>query len=117
MMVSIAVLLVAVMGAMSSQLSSMNLLRSSRETNTAMSDLQVALEEMLATPQAIDIPVQFPGGAPIAAYTNLNLNAESVVPTYPSGTVSDPLEIVLVMTWNDWRGRPRQARLATMVAQ
>jgi hypothetical protein len=64
--------------------------------------------------------VLFPAATPIAAFTNLNLTNESIVPAYPgvgAGPMPDPLEIVLVMTWNDWRGRPMQARLATMVTE
>jgi hypothetical protein len=121
MMLAISVLLIAVMAAMSTQASSMNLLRSSEETTTAMSDLRVAMEEMLVTPQVANIPVVFPAATPIPAYTNLNLQGESIVPTYPGmgggGPVPDPLEIVLTMTWADWRGRPRQASVATMVTQ
>jgi prepilin-type N-terminal cleavage/methylation domain-containing protein len=120
MMLAISVLLIAVMAAMSTQASSMNLLRTSEETTTAMSDLHVAMEELLVTPQVANIPVLFPAATPIPAYTNLNLPNESIVPTYPGmggGPVPDPLEIVLTMTWNDWRGRPRQTSVATMVTQ
>jgi hypothetical protein len=119
-MLAISVLLVAVMAAMSTQVSSMNLLRSSEEMTTAMTDLHVAMEEILATPQVANIPVVFPAATPIPAFTGLNLQGQSIVPTYPgagAGPVPDPLEIVLTMTWNDWRGRAMQASVATMVTQ
>ena len=119
-MLAISVLMIAVMAAMSSQGSSMNLIRASRESNTAMSDLQVAMEDILLTPQVIDIPVNYPAGQPIPEFTNLNLGGQTIVPTYPGaagGVVPDPLEIVLVINWNDWRGRAMSSRLATVVAQ
>ena len=118
-MLAISVLLIAVVSAMSSQVSSMNLLRASKESNTAMTDLEMAMEEVLLTSQD-DIPVEFPPGQPIPDYTTLNLGGETIVANYPGivgGIVPDPLEIVLTMTWNDWAGRPRSSRLATMVAQ
>jgi hypothetical protein len=119
-MIAISVLLIAVMAAMSTQVSSMNLIRASEESNTAVSDLHVAMEELLVTTQVANIPVLFPAATPIPAFTNLNLGGETVVPTYPgmgAGPVPDPLEVILTLTWNDWRGRPRQARVATMVTQ
>ena len=119
-MLAISVLLIAVMAAMSTQVSSMNLLRSSEEMTTAMTDLHVAMEELLVTPQIANIPVVFPAATPIPAFTNLNLDGESIVPTYPgvgAGPVPDPLEIVLTLTWNDWRGRAMTASVATMVTQ
>jgi prepilin-type N-terminal cleavage/methylation domain-containing protein len=122
LMLAVSVMLIAIMAAFSSQLSSMNLLRASRESNTAMTDLQTAMEEVLLQP--IDnIPAAgfYPSGQPIAAYTNLNLPTETITPTYPTfgglGPVPDPLEIVLTMTWQDWRGRPMTAQLATVKAR
>jgi len=120
LMVAASVLLIAVMAALTSQLSSMNLVRASRESNTAMTDLQTAMEEVLFDP--IDqIPLLHPGGQALPNYTNLNLTNQTIVATYPTyggaGPVPDPLEIVLTMTWLDWRGRPMTARLATVKAR
>ena len=117
-----SLLLIGVMAAFSSQLSSMNLSRASRESNTAMTDIQTAMDEVLLQP--IDqIPTAgfYPPNQPIAAYTNLNLNGETVTPSYPNyggvGPVPDPLEIVLSMTWKDWRGRRMAIQLATVKAR
>jgi len=115
-LLAMSVLLIAVVAAISSQITSMNLVRSTRESNTAMADLQTAMEELLVE-DAEELPFNFPPGTPLAPFTNLNLNGESIVPTYPGwggGPVTDSIQIVLTMTWNDWRGRPMQMRLATM---
>ncbi len=121
-MLAASVMLVSVMAAVSSQLTSMSLLRASSESNTAMTDLQTAMEEVLLQP--IDnMPTAgfYPPGQPIAAYSNLNLNGETITPTYPTyggvGPVPDPLELILTMTWQDWRGRPMTAQLATVKAR
>jgi len=120
MMIAIVVLLVAVLSAVSSQVTSVNLLRTNKESNAAMADLQTAMEGILL--DTIDeIPVNNPAGQPIAAFAGLNLPNERIVPTYPNvivgGATPDPLEIVVDMTWSDWRGRPRSLRLATMKAR
>ena len=119
-MLAASVMLIAVMAAFSSQVSSVNLLRASRESNTAMADLQTAMEEVLV--RTIDnMPVVHPPGQAIPAYTNLNLTNQTITPSYPTyagvGPVPDPLEIILTMTWQDWRGRPMTAQLATVKAR
>jgi type II secretory pathway pseudopilin PulG len=120
-MIAISVLLIAVLAALTSQVSSMNLLRATRESNAAMSELTAAMEEVLLE-QIDDMPLaaNFPAGQPIANYTGRALTNEAIVPTYPGfagGPVPDPLEIVLTMTWSDWRGRPMSLQLATMKAR
>ena len=115
-MLAVSVMLIVVVAAISSQIASMNLVRSTRESNTAMSDLQTAMEDLLVE-SAEDLPFNVPQNVPIAAFTNLNLNGETIVPSYPGwggGPVTESIQIVLTMTWNDWRGRPMQMRLATM---
>jgi prepilin-type N-terminal cleavage/methylation domain-containing protein len=115
-MLAISVMLITLVAAVSSQITSMNLVRSTRESNTAMADLQTAMEELLLS-DAEDLPLDFPPGTPLAAFTGLNLDGEAITPTYPGwggGPVTDSIQIVLTMTWNDWRGRPMQMRLATM---
>lgn len=119
-MIAITVLLVAVMSAVSSQVTSVNLLRTNQESNAAMTDLETAIEGILL--DAIDdIPVNNPDGQALAQFNNLNLANEAIVVTYPNlvvgAPVPDPLEIVVNMTWNDWRGRPRALQLATMKAR
>ena len=93
-----------------------------RLRSVTIPDDYAAMEEVLLQP--IDqIPAAgfYPPNQAIAAYTNLNLNGETVTPTYPNyggvGPVPDPLEIVLSMTWQDWRGRPMTAQLATVKAR
>lgn len=118
-LIAILVLIVAVTAAFATQLGSLNLLNTARETNTAMADLENAMERALAfATDQIPVPgSQFQAGQPIAAFQGLHLDNESIVATYPGyagGTVPDPLEIVLTITWNDWVGRPRTLRLVTM---
>ena len=119
-MISIAVLLVAVLSAVSSQVTSMNLMRTNQESNTAMTDLETAMEGILLD-SIDDIPVNNPDGAALAAFNNLNLANETIVATYPNLVVGaptpDPLAIVVSLTWNDWRGRPRTLQLSTMKAR
>ena len=120
LMIAITVILVAVVSTFTAQISSHNLIRVSRETNTAIADLQAAMERVLLRP-ADQIPLagaaNFPPGASIAAFDDLHLDNERIVPAYPDfagGDVPDPLQIVLTLTWDDYRGRPRSIRLASM---
>ena len=118
-LIAVAVLIVAVTAAFATQLSSLNLLHTARETNTAMADLENAMERALAlATDQIPVPGSaFQAGQPIAAFAGLHLDNQSIVATYPGyagGAVPDPLEIVLTMTWDDWVGRPRTMRLSTM---
>jgi prepilin-type N-terminal cleavage/methylation domain-containing protein len=120
LMIAVSVILVAVVSTFAAQISSHNLILTSRETNTAVADLQAAMERVLLRP-ADQIPLagaaNFPPGTPIAAFNDLHLANQRVVPTYPDfagGAVPDPLEIVLTMSWNDHKGRPRTMRLASV---
>jgi hypothetical protein len=60
----------------------------------------------------------FEAGQPIAAFEGLHLKDERIVATYPGYTaglaVPDPLQIVLTATWTDFRGRPRNMRIACL---
>lgn len=120
LMIAITILLVAVLSTFVSQLSSHNLIRTSRETNSAIADLQAAMERVLLRP-ADQIPLagaaNYPPGQPIAMFDGLHLSGETIVPSYPGfagGAVPDPLPIVLTLAWNDFKGRPRTMRLASM---
>ena len=119
LMIAISLLLVALMAAMYSQASSMELVRTTRETETAMSDLQAAMEQILLnSPDQIPIPGStYAAGIPIAAYTDLHLRNERIVPTYPNYTggvvVPDPLQIRLTLTWNDFKDRQRSMQIVT----
>lgn len=116
LMIAVVILAVGVLSAFHGQVSSLNLLRSARERNTAMSDLEACMEAILSEP-LLDIPTTFPPGASVPAFDGLNLPAQQLVPTYPGfagGPVPEPLEIRLTATWNDWRGRPQAVRLASV---
>lgn len=117
---AIGVLLVAVVAAFGSQLTSFRLMSSSREDNTAIGDLAACMEEVLL--EAVDtLPVagsDFEHGASIAAYEDLHLRDQRIVATYPGytpgGAVPDPLTIVLTTTWRDQRGIARSLTLRSL---
>ena len=119
-MMALGIMLVAVLGAFSSQVASSNLIRISRESDLALADLQACMEQAL-TLSTDDLPISgslFEDGQPVALYEDLNLEGESIVTTYPGyvegQTIPDPLEIVLTMTWNDYGRRSRTVTLRSV---
>ena len=116
MLVAIGVVMVTTLAGFVTQVQSFDLIDSSRDSVVAVTDLEVCVEEVLAT-SADGIPDAFPAGAPIAAYSGLHLPNQIIVPTYPNyagiGDVPDTLEIVLTMTWDDRRGRPQILTVTT----
>lgn len=125
LMVAIGVMMIAILSAFGSQLASVNLVTISRETDTAMTDLQACMESIL-TLEADQLPLvssAYADGVEIAGYDNLP--SESLIATYagfPTGSndprdVPDPLEIVLTLTWDDHRGRARSATLTSVKTQ
>lgn len=119
LMIAATILMVAVLSTFVAQIGSHNLVKVAHETNTGMADLQAAMEAVLLRPvNEIPIPSSpFKPNTPIAAFNNLHLNGESIVPTYPGyagGIVPDPLQIVLTLTFKDHKGRQRTMKLASM---
>ncbi|MCE9595894.1 MAG: type II secretion system GspH family protein [Planctomycetes bacterium] len=120
--IGMTVMLVAVMTTMASQLVALDLVKSLREQNAAMSDLQSAMDEVQLLPPD-DIPIAtslYADGQPIAAYTNLHLPNQTITPDYPGfagATIPDPLPIVLTCAWTDWKGRQRTMRLNSAVTR
>lgn len=119
LMMGITVLLVAVLGAMATHVTALNLVRTTRESNTAITDLQAAMEQvLLLVPDDIPIATSlYADNQAIAAFTNLHLTNQRITCDYPGyvpGTIPDPLPIVLTCTWSDWRNRPRQMVLSSM---
>ena len=119
LMIAITVMMVAVLATFVTQLSSHNLMRTARDTNVAMGDLQAAIEQVLVFPcnQLPQPTGRFPNGQAIAAFDGLHLANERIVVTYPGyagGAIPDPLQIVLTLTFNDHAGRQRVLRLASM---
>jgi len=118
-MIAVAVLLVAILGAFSSQLTSHNLLRTTRETDTAACDLQAAMEQiLLRAPDQVPVAGSpYQADQPIAAFTDLHLRNERMVAAYPGYVaglpVPDPLQIELTVTWDDFRGRQRSMRISS----
>ena len=121
-MLATDVLVVTLMAAVSGQMAALNLMRTTRENNTATAELTAAMEELSGL--GID---SLPGagsptadGQPIAKFDGRALHNESVVATYPGytpGNVPNPLTIVLTLSWTDWAGRPARMHVATMKAR
>jgi type II secretory pathway pseudopilin PulG len=121
--IAFAVLLIAVMSALSGQLTSMQLMDSSRETNLAMSDLQGCMERLLLV-RLDRLPIagsDYEDDQVIDAYTNLHLSNETIVPNYPGyvagGAIPDPLAVVLTLNWTDPRGHERRLTLSSMTTR
>lgn len=116
---AISVMAGAVLTAMATQLASLNLIKTTRESNVAMTDLSAAMEQVLILP-VDQIPIatsQFAANQPIAAFTDRNLRDERIVATYPgfaAAVVPDPLTIVLTCTWTDWQNNQRQLTLTSL---
>ena len=117
MLISIGVFLVAVISAFSSQITSMGLMSTSRETTVAVTELRAAMEEILVL-QLHRIPVDFPEGQAIARYDDRSLQDQEITVGYPGLTDIDdppnPLTVALDITWTDHGGRRRSMSLATM---
>ncbi len=120
MLIATSVLLVAVIGAYSAQLASMQAVRQTTDRSAALTDLEACLEQVMATPaEQLPIPGSaFEHGQPVVAFDGLHLQEEQIVVTYPgyvpSGTVPDPLAIVLTATWVDSSGRAGTQSLRSM---
>lgn len=117
LMIAVTVILVGLLTAYSSELSSLEVVKTSRETNTATADLQACMESILVLPPA-EIPDPngpYAPGQIIEAYRDLHLENQRMVATYPNlvtgQPVPDPLEIQLTMSWTDRQGRGRELRL------
>lgn len=120
LMIAVTVILVGLLTAYSSELSSLEVVKTSRETNTAIGDLQACMESILVLPPA-EIPSAAGPYAPgqiIEAFRDLHLESQRIIATYPNliegKPVPDPLEIVLTMSWTDRQGRDRNMRIASV---
>lgn len=119
-----SILTVGVMASFSSQVGSMELMRTSRETQVATLDLRAAMEDLLTrTPNFLVEHVSSPylPGESVEAFDDLHLSNQRIVTTYPNWTegdaVPDPLQVVLTCTWNDFEGRERQLALRTVLSR
>ncbi len=112
LMFAIGVFMVAIVAAYSSQVTSAGLVKTSRETKVAVAELRTAMEDLLGQPFN-DLQVDFPDGQTIPAYDDRVMNGERIRVAYPVPG-ADPLEIQLILSWNDYRGRPRTMSLTSM---
>lgn len=122
-MIAIVVLLVAATAAFSSQMTSMRLVKQSRDLGVALADLQACMESVRMRP-VDELPVAgspYAHGSEIMAFHNLHLRDERIEASYPGyvpgGDIPDPLPIILTATWRDERGGTRTLRLQTVRAR
>ena len=100
------VLAVAALIAFPTLLSFFELSKMSRQENIATPDLRTAAEQIMATPFST-ITSTYVDGQSIPRFDDLHLDEGRLVVNYPN-PAADPLEVRLVATWNDHRGRPRR---------
>ena len=119
-MLAIVVLLVAATAAFSSQMTSMRLMKQSRQQGLALADLQACMEAVRMTP-IDELPVTgsaFAQGQEVSAYSDLHLQDQRLVVTYDDyvlgGPIPDPLVVNLRVTWTDDRGGARFMELQTV---
>lgn len=122
-MIATVVVMISVLTAINSHISSFASMQSSRETTLAVGDLQAAMESLLVL-QVDQIPIagsEFEIAQPIARFTDLHLKGESIVATYPGytigGPIPNPLQIVLTIGWKDQKGRARRISARTAKAE
>ena len=119
LMIAGVIMVVAVMTTMATQVRVLDLVKTTRETNLAMADLQAAMEQLMLV-QFDNVHVAgsvYADGQAVAAFNGLHLTTEAITCDYPGyvagATVPSPLTIVLTCTWSDWRGRARTLQLST----
>lgn len=120
MMIAISILLVAVGGAYTSQLTSLGLVQQSSARTVAMTDLEACMEQILAGSSEL-LPVagsDFAHGASVAAFEDLHLPEQRITVTYPDyvvgADVPNPLQILLTASWNDNQGREQSKSLRSL---
>ena len=121
--IAISVLLVAVVGAYSSQLASLGLVEQSRASTVAMTDLSACMEQVMASSaELLPLPgSDFAHGGSVAAFEDLHLRDERIVVSYPgyqlNAEVPNPLQILITASWTDNRGREHQETLSSLRAR
>jgi len=122
-MFALTIMAVGVLAAFSSQVGSIDLLRTARENDAAMTQLRAAMEDVLAVAPPI-IPTTYANGSVLAKpgfdYNPMALLDFRIRVEYPGmvGVVApDPLPIRLTATWTDFQGRELTLFLATAVVR
>ena len=122
LVVALSIASIVILGVGLTQAAAVELNRSSDETNRAVSDIRTAMEELLSLPldEVPDVGGPFAPGIPVPAFSDLHLDGERLVVTYPNfagGSVPDPLEVLVTVTWNDFAGRMRSISMATLMTR
>jgi prepilin-type N-terminal cleavage/methylation domain-containing protein len=122
LMIAISIMLIGVAAAFGGQVSTQSVIRQSRETQLALTQLETVAESVIAqVPQDLPEGQAFADGQPVDLPTETSLRNLQVVCTYPDFVagqpVPNPLEVVITATWTDFEGRARNLALATAVSQ
>lgn len=122
LMIAITVMLVGVAAAFGGQVGTQSVIRQGRETQLALTQLEVVAEAVIAqVPQDLPESPIYAHGQPVPLPTEVPLRDLQVVCTYPDFVagqpVPNPLDVVVTATWTDFEGRVRTLDLATAVSQ
>ena len=122
LVVALSIASVVILGVGLTQAAAVELNRSSDETNRAVADIRTAMEEILSlsVDEVPDVGGPYAPGIPVPAFSDLHLDGERLVVTYPNfagGPVPDPLEVLVTVTWNDFAGRMRSISMATLMTR
>jgi prepilin-type N-terminal cleavage/methylation domain-containing protein len=123
LMFAITVMLIGLAAAFGGQVGTRNVVRQSRETQLALTQLETVAEAIIA-----EVPDKLPvagsayaHGQEVALPTEVGLRDLAVICTYPGYTagspVPNPLQVHIEVTWTDFQGRRRDLSLDTAVSQ
>lgn len=122
LMIAITVMLIGVAAAFGGQVGTQSVIRQSRETQLALTQLEAVGEAVIAqVPQQLPESPDYGDGLVIDLPTEVPLRNLQLVCTYPDFVagqeVPNPLEVLIAATWTDFEGRQRVLTLATAVSQ
>ena len=110
---------IAIIGLISAALSSVYFIENSKNATIAIADLTNIMEKIRATPfdsittQFPDAVADGPGNSPYSSILGgYTLSNEQITVSYTDAN-SDPLEILVTITWQDRRGRTYSASMST----
>jgi hypothetical protein len=121
-MIAIGVMLVGIAAAFGGQVRTQDLMRQSRETQLALTQVEVVAESIISqVPSDLPASQGWGHGQVVDLPTQVPLRNLQVVCTYPDydplAEVPNPLEVRIEASWTDFEGRQRSIHLATAVSQ
>ncbi|MCD6094197.1 MAG: type II secretion system protein [Candidatus Omnitrophica bacterium] len=112
---AVAILVVALVGLLSSYTGSLNLIQANTNTSIAVNEAQRIIEEMRKRNLRANIVSEDWPAWVISEGCNC-LSNESINVTYPDGTDADPLQILVRVNWTE-KGRARNVELVTLLTE